>query len=343
MVCRDASWLLCVSYKGLTSITIPSSVTTIDSNSFGSNNITTLDIPGSVTSIGEYAFESNALTNVTLHEGTTTIGGGAFAGNYLREITIPNSVTSLGTYPSTLGDSPILTASSIGPQGDAAPNFSTNIAYSSYLFVIGNDYLSDPFIQAVKQEAWYVKVYTADPSNPNNLTDIVDLIKLKDPTTGEIYAEIPLGGHIINPAQITVNYKDTSGAALQPSVVMTGTELADYTAISNTTNDLSRYFRLGDTQQITASSIAGCRLVSASPYAATLSSRNTVVDFVYSNAPLPSAVAGAPNGGVPRNNNAAAVTAILWAVVITALVVVKRLCYTDTNGKRVMYKTKKDL
>lgn len=331
------------SYKGLTSITIPSSVQTIGVNGFDSNNIATIDIPGSVTSIGAYAFAFNVLTSVMLHEGTTTINAGVFAGNYLREITIPNSVTSLGAYPSTLGDSPILTASSIGPQGDAVRDFWANMTYRSYLFLSGNDYLNDPFIQAVQQEAWYVKVYTADPANPSNLTDIVDLIKLKDPSTGEIYAEVPLSGHIINPAQVTVNYKDTSGAPLQPSVVMTGTELADYTAISNTTSDLSRYFRLGDTQQITAPSIAGYRLVSASPYTATLSSRNTVVDFVYSNAQLAAAGLGAPKSGVPRNSNAAAVTAVLLVVVITALVVVKRLCYTDTNGKWVMHKTKKDL
>ena len=108
--------------KGLTSISIPKSITTIGSNAFyGCTGLSTITIPKSVTTIGSNAFygctslstitipdditiiESGLfkdcvnLTSVIIPEGITTIGGEAFFGcKSLPSIMIPESVTSIG-------------------------------------------------------------------------------------------------------------------------------------------------------------------------------------------------------------------------------------------------------
>ena len=85
----------------MTSVTIPSSVTSIGGRAFsGCTGLTSVTIPNSVTSIGDYAFSGcTGLTSVTIPNSVTGIGDGAFrdcAG--LTSITIPNSVTSIGEY-----------------------------------------------------------------------------------------------------------------------------------------------------------------------------------------------------------------------------------------------------
>ena len=103
----------------ITSITIPATVTAIESDAFsGCSGITTVDLKN-VTTIGNGAFEQTGLTSivipdnvtslgdnsfagcenlatVTLGEGVTTIGNGAFEQTGLTSIVIPDNVTSLG-------------------------------------------------------------------------------------------------------------------------------------------------------------------------------------------------------------------------------------------------------
>ena len=85
----------------LTSITIPSSVTSIGQAAFGDcSNLTNIDIPSSVTSIGNYAFQyCSSLTSITIPSSVTNIGTGAFIGcSGLISIDIPSSVTSIDTF-----------------------------------------------------------------------------------------------------------------------------------------------------------------------------------------------------------------------------------------------------
>ena len=78
-------------YYGITTLTIPSSVTynsetysvtSIGSYTFdGCSSLTSITIPNSVTSIGNYAFRyCDALTSITIPNNVTSIGGGAFEG-----------------------------------------------------------------------------------------------------------------------------------------------------------------------------------------------------------------------------------------------------------------------
>ena len=86
--------------SGLTSVTIPNSVTSIDGAFFNCSGLTSLTIPNSVTSIGNYAFQlCSSLTSVTIGNSVTSIGSSAFSGcTGLTSVTIPNSVTSIGEH-----------------------------------------------------------------------------------------------------------------------------------------------------------------------------------------------------------------------------------------------------
>ena len=90
---------LCERMYGLTSVTIPSSVTSIGSSAFsGCSGLTSVTIPNSVTSIGNYAFYGcSSLTSVTIGNSVTSIGNSAFYRcSGLISVTIGNSVTSIG-------------------------------------------------------------------------------------------------------------------------------------------------------------------------------------------------------------------------------------------------------
>ena len=85
--------------SGLGNLTIPSSVTKIANHAFlGCSGLTSLVIPSSVTSIGESAFqECSGLTSLTIPSSVTSIGDGAFSGcRSLTSFTIPSSVIKIG-------------------------------------------------------------------------------------------------------------------------------------------------------------------------------------------------------------------------------------------------------
>ena len=83
----------------LTSLTLPSSVTSIGSSAFeGCRSLTSLILPSSVTSIGSSAFSGcSGLTSLTLPSSVTSIGWATFSGcSGLTSLTLPSSVTSIG-------------------------------------------------------------------------------------------------------------------------------------------------------------------------------------------------------------------------------------------------------
>jgi hypothetical protein len=111
--------------KNLTSIVIPSSVTSIGAGAFcGCSNLTSITIPNSVTSIGRYAFDGcSGLTSIDIPSSVISIGAGAFCGcSNLTSITIPNSVTSIGilAFDGCSGLTSIVIPSSVTSIGDGA-------------------------------------------------------------------------------------------------------------------------------------------------------------------------------------------------------------------------------
>ena len=95
---RDTTFYNCT---GLTSVTLPNSLTTIGKSAFDQcfGLTGTLTIPNSVTSIGNLAFGyCPGLTSVTIGNSVTSIGNGAFRNctGLTGTLTIPNSVTYIG-------------------------------------------------------------------------------------------------------------------------------------------------------------------------------------------------------------------------------------------------------
>ena len=85
--------------SGLTSLVIPSGVTSIGDEAFyGCSGLISLTIPSSVTRIGWSAFEGcSGLTSLTIPSSVTWISGEAFSGcSGLTSLVIPSSVTSIG-------------------------------------------------------------------------------------------------------------------------------------------------------------------------------------------------------------------------------------------------------
>lgn len=83
----------------MSTVTLPSSVTSIGSGAFGRcTNLTSITIPNSVTSIGDYAFMyCNSLSEITIPESITSIGNQVFMYcSKLTSVTIPNTVTTIG-------------------------------------------------------------------------------------------------------------------------------------------------------------------------------------------------------------------------------------------------------
>ena len=82
--------------ESLSSITLPSSVTTIDHNALQNCGMTSVTIPSSVTSIGWHAFAGSALTSVEIPSSVTTFGGSMFSSCVsLSSVSLPAGMTKI--------------------------------------------------------------------------------------------------------------------------------------------------------------------------------------------------------------------------------------------------------
>ncbi len=87
--------------SAITSVTIPDGVTSIESSAFlGCSGLTSITIPSSVKNIGNNAFSGcSGLTSINIPNGVTSIGSSTFYNcSNLTSITIPDSVTSIGSH-----------------------------------------------------------------------------------------------------------------------------------------------------------------------------------------------------------------------------------------------------
>jgi hypothetical protein len=302
-------------------------VTVIGNNAFRNNQLTHVTMPNSVVLIGSNAFDRNQLTSITIPDSVTTIGNTAFNANYLISIEIGNSVTSIGsaTFANNSITSVIIPNSVTSISGDAFMGQSP-IGRAAYDAFVGGD--SATILQFMGS-AWYARLYTTDPSNPNNLNDNMNLESdFATDFNGDGDQDDSIGGHLINPAQATLSFRDGLGNELSPSVTHTGTGLNDYLTKSNPDNDLDRYYRLGSQQAFTPPSINGF-ITPASASFALNTAPTANHNFVYQ----PNIVAGtntsgsklAATGQALKTAMFAAVTLIFSGAFMTRRILKKRV------------------
>ena len=111
--------------EGLTSLIIPSGVTSIGQYAFSDcKGLTSLVIPSGVTSIGQYAFsDCEGLTSLIIPSGVTWIGRSAFSGcRVLTSLVIPSGVTSISdkTFSGCWGLTSLIIPSGVTSIGDSA-------------------------------------------------------------------------------------------------------------------------------------------------------------------------------------------------------------------------------
>lgn len=123
---------------GLTSVTIPDGVTSIENETFVyCYKLTSVIIPNSVTSIGYGAFEfCSNLTFINIPNSVTNIGECAFCGcSSLTSVTIPNSVTSIGGKAFADSDIPVVISLLENPFAISDNTFSQNTFINATLYV----------------------------------------------------------------------------------------------------------------------------------------------------------------------------------------------------------------
>jgi uncharacterized repeat protein (TIGR02543 family) len=81
---------------GITSVTIPNTVTTIAAAAFQNNQLAAVSIPGGVTTLANYAFFGNPLTSMVIPDSVTFIGNSAFNATNLASLTLGSGLVWIG-------------------------------------------------------------------------------------------------------------------------------------------------------------------------------------------------------------------------------------------------------
>lgn len=239
----------------LTSVTFGDSVTNIDNGAFLRNQITSLTIPSSVTSMGGAAFSGNRLSSVIIPSNVTTIEGMVFADNLLTSVTIANGITHIGMQ-AFRGNQ--LTSVTI-PSSVTSLNKTAFAAQSSIANWYNEVQSGDSArIQSAMDSLHYVRLVMVDEANTNNLVNGLTLESDLSMDANEDGDQADsLGGHILNPSQVTLKYVDSEGNQLISPNIYTGTGLTSYSVSENHTNDLDLYYRVGSSYSIHPPDISG--------------------------------------------------------------------------------------
>lgn len=291
----------------IASLNLPNTLTSLGTQAFMSNRLTTVTIPGSLANTGMMPFIFNQLTSVTLNPGVNTIGMGAFAYNNITSVSLRAGLTTI--------ENAAFAYNSL--ESVDVPTSVNNLNYQAFAAQFDQplSYLDGSDIAGQFATLRYVKLYVTGGGNPNGLSNAVthidENIDGQDFNgNGNMTDVVNIGGHVINPASTTVNYVNSSGGTLLPSIstvgeLTDGTNITDYlvsngpvvapyadpynptpaelAAASNTL--ATAYDSISDSRIFTADSIDGYDTITpASPHSLTLASRTNTLNFVYSNA-----------------------------------------------------------
>ena len=309
-------------YKGLTSASIPNSVTSIDDYAFSNNNsltsvslgnsiatigiyafstsdITTLVIPDSVIAIGELAFYGNKINSLTLGDSLQSVGENAFALNKISSLTLPESLIAIGPGAFSMNSISSLTVpqsvTSIGAAAfgvnnlssatiEGTPTLGPGVFMANGPAVSTEDYTSTlagggeaAAVQYLIDHSIYLPIYA---QNTGAYTDTVyhEQDTFGYDTNGD-GVDNPIGGHIINRPQLTVEHVNEDGNEIAPNVMRVGMSLNSYTVASNPDANLSRYYEPGEEITENPEPITGYD--TPSPQTRTLAAGQNTVTFVY--------------------------------------------------------------
>jgi prepilin-type N-terminal cleavage/methylation domain-containing protein len=84
--------------KGLESVMLPESLTTIGNRAFLDNNLSSIELPEGILEIGISSFSGNQITEITIPNGVTSVGASAFHENPINKIVIGDGVSIGSTY-----------------------------------------------------------------------------------------------------------------------------------------------------------------------------------------------------------------------------------------------------
>lgn len=298
------------SLSSLSTLTLNNTVKDIRNSAFGgSTQLTSLSFPDSLEFIGYSAFsgalaqvssitigtpqysgpakliiEAGAfvgapLTSLTMHNTVKKIESGAFSGNLLTDVVIPDSVETLngGSFQGSAIKS-ITLGSSLTSIYYAFPGVPVET-----ITVRGTGLTMQAISEGIQTlTPSYVQLYTSDPSNPAGLTDLV----VREDTDGNSNGYLDIQRvFLVNPAQVTVQYRDANGNALLPSTPVS-IGAADSYAITDFENDhLGDFYRAGTEFTSTAPAVDGY-ITPAARTVALQPGLNTVVFTYYP--PIPS-------------------------------------------------------
>ncbi|MDJ1372744.1 leucine-rich repeat domain-containing protein [Gulosibacter molinativorax] len=370
----------------LTSVTIPDSVTSIGNAAFENNQLTSIAIPSSVVSIAAHAFDSNPLLSASIPNSVTTLGNLAFGYKvselFIDMTVIPSSVFANGGIKKlTIGENvQEITGDSFGSnplegvhlKGKAgldpdafasmAPQSATSAFYSciSEITPYPSDYSA--FIPCYNQvfsstQGAFVRIYTPFPEF--YASTISERFTYESHFALMIGAENPpiVGGYLINPAAVSIEYRDINGNTIQQGRKTTGDGLYDYSLQSlfaahpdATDEDLaSIYYRIGQTVTLDAPAIPG--FVTPVAFAMTLNDETNTHTFIYLTqaqvdegytiSPDGKVIApngepfvpGAPNTGLPRiARNASGSVLVLVSAIAIGFIGWRRLRYSRSRS-----------
>ncbi len=188
---------------------LPDSIEVVGEWAFQGNLLGKLNIPDSITEVKERAFFGNKLTEIEFSKNLKSIGNSAFMQNQLKEIEIPSNIEEI-------------------QEGAFKTNLLTNVILHEGLKTIGANAFEDNKVDEIiipnTVENW--PSTNRDNSifrrNGNGTTTkILYLVKVYNDSGAT--AKNTFG--IVNPAAVTVEYKDSKGKEIASSKTIVGKEL----------------------------------------------------------------------------------------------------------------------
>ena len=196
--------------KNLKSVVLPEGLESLEYMAFQKNNLTKIELPSTLTNLGERSLAYNSLTTIDFPESLTSIGKTSLMKNKIEEIEIPSHIEEI-------------------QEGAFNSNLLTNVTLNEGLKTLGNKAFEDNSIEDIVIPDTVVNWPSTDKDNPIFRRNNKDINKKGDLILAKVYndsgatAKNTFG--IVNPASVTIEYKDVEGEDVAKSKTIVGKEL----------------------------------------------------------------------------------------------------------------------